>query len=138
MMQNTDMSTLLTAALAEMGCDKSLIAELDAQSDIVLDFHDMPSIHLLHDGESVRLWAALGDRHAYRQLLETHGAQIALHLTEPQHYAHGGALMLQIHDETLQITAMVHPDHLADSKIFGDALNAFFEQLTVFNKIVGA
>jgi hypothetical protein len=138
MMQNTDMSTLLTASLVEMGCDPALIADLDAQSDIVLDFHDMPSIHLLKDGESVRLWAALGQRHDYRQLLETRGGQIALELTEPQPYAHGGALMLQINDETLQVTALVHPDYLVDSKVFGEALNAFFVQLTGFNQIIGA
>lgn len=135
-MQNTDISTLLTAALVEMGCDPGLIAELDARSDIVLDFHDMPSIHLLHDGETVRLWAALGERHNYQQLLESHGAQIALHLTEPQRYAHGGGLMLQIHDETLQITTLLHPDYLADSKILGEALNEFFECLMAFDRII--
>lgn len=137
-MQNTDISSLLTAALLEMGCDPALIAELDAHSDIVLDFHDMPSIHLLNDGESVRLWAALGERHNYRQLLETSGGRIALELTEPQAYAVGGALMLQIHDETLQATALVHPDYLSDSKVFGEALNAFFARLTAFNQIIGA
>lgn len=138
MMPNTDMSTLLTAALTEMGCDPALIADLDAHSDIVLDFHDMPSIHLLNDGESVRIWAALGERHGYRQLLESRGAQIALLLTEPQPYAFGGGLMLQIHDETLQITALLHPDYLADSQTFGEALNTFFEGLMAFDQAIGA
>jgi hypothetical protein len=138
MIQNTDISTLLTDALVAMGCDKALIANLDAHSDLVLDFHDMPSIHVLSDNDDVRVWASLGERHGYRQLIETHGAQMLLELTQPQAYAYGGSLALPIQDETLQLTAILRPEYLADSEKFGAALEEFFARVVTFNQIVSA
>jgi hypothetical protein len=138
MIQNTDISTLLTDALLAMGCDKALIANLDAHSDLVLDFHDMPSIHVLSENNDVRIWASLGERHGYRQLIESHSAQMLLELAQPQDYAYGGSLALPIQDETLQLSAIVRPDYLTDSEKFGEALEAFFARVVTFNQIVGA
>jgi hypothetical protein len=136
MMHNTDISKLLTTSLVAMGCDPALIGDLDAHNDIVLDFHDVPSIHLRCDGDEVRIWAALGERHDYQVVIDTHAPKMLLALTAPQAYTVGGNLMLSIQDETLQLTALLHPDYLSDSEKFGVALNAFFERIAVFNQII--
>jgi hypothetical protein len=138
MMRSSDISTLLTEALLGMGCDPGLIDELDAHNDIVLDFIDAPSIHVMRDGDRVRIWAALGERHDYRQVIERHAPQLLLALTQRQDYACDGNLTMPIGDETLQLAAMVHPDYLIDSEKFSEALNAFFERVVVFHKIVSA
>jgi hypothetical protein len=137
-MQNTDISTLLTDALLAMGCDKALISNLDTHSDLVLDFHDMPSLHVLAEDNDVRIWATLGERHDYRQLIESHGAEMLLELAQPQAYAYGGGLALPIQDETLQLTAILRPDYLTNSEKFGEALEAFFARVVTFNQIVSA
>jgi hypothetical protein len=138
MMRSSDISTLLTEALLGMGCDPALIGELDAHNDIVLDFTDTPSIHLFCEGERVRLWAAMGQRHDYRQVIEQHAAPLLLALTEPQSYACDGNLTMPILDETLQLAALLHPDYLVDSEKFSEALNAFFARVVVFNDILRA
>jgi hypothetical protein len=137
-MQNTDISTLLTAALLGMGCSSELISELDAHSDIVLDFHDQPSIYLSIEGEHVRCSAALGGRHNYRQVLEMHGVPIGMEMIKDVPFAHAGSLMLRVRDETLQVTTLIHPDYLTDSTRFGEALNGYFVSVTELHAILGA
>lgn len=134
-MHNANMSELLTEALVAMGCDSSMIEKLDAQADIVLDFHDLPSIHLSHDTEDVCLWAVLGERHDHQRLIEMHASSLMQVLTQPQFYARGGALGMAVKDDALQLFVLVHPDYLADSERLGAALNAFFEQLMAVNQI---
>lgn len=137
-MQNVDISKLVTDALLVMGCDRELISDLDSHSDIVLDFHHFPSIHLMRDGDDIRLWAALGERHDYRRLIDAHAPQLLQELMPAQPCARGGSLMMSIQDETMQLSTLVHPEYLADSEKFSEALNEFFARLGVFKQIVGA
>lgn len=135
-MQHANISELLTDALIAMGCDSGMIEKLDAQADIVLDFHDLPSIHLSHDNEDVCLWAVLGERHDHQRLIDVHASRLMQTITQPQFYSRGGALGLTVKDDALQIFVLLHPDYLADSERLGEALNAFFAQLMAANQIV--
>lgn len=131
---NTDIASLLRAALQEIGCDPSLIGNIDDHSTIALDFHDRPSIYISRQNDDVWLWGRLGEHH--ENSLNQQAPALLKALMQGYAFIHGEHPSLVINDGYVELKALLHVDFLSDARKFAEALGSFFECIYEFSELL--
>lgn len=131
---NTDIASLLKAALQEIGCDPSLIGDIDSHSTIALDFHDRPSIYVSRQDDDVWLWGRLGEYH--ESSFDQQAPVLLKGLMQGYPFIHGEHPSLVINDGYVELKALLRIDHLEDARKFAEALSGFFECIYEFSELL--
>ncbi|CNF34768.1 hypothetical protein [Yersinia kristensenii] len=119
-----DIVALIRGALAESGCDESLLGNFDGHSTIALDFDGYPSILISVVDEHIWIWSHLCEnvpsvlRHKFADILE--------YMMQGCRFALTGQLQLNANEGVIELKGMVHPDYLQSSSRFAETLDEFF------------
>ncbi|KML40104.1 hypothetical protein VL15_38245 [Burkholderia cepacia] len=124
---------LVRDALNVMGCDPSLIGEMDAHAPIAFEFRDRPQFFLGDLNKGVWLWCPIAE---YRpSVIKSAAADLIELMFEPVDFTVNGYLMLvRDEDEQLVVQALLCHEVMESPELMAGALNTFFERVESFSK----
>lgn len=124
----------LKSALEIMGCDSSLISEIDHHSTIELSFNDRNSIMLSTTDDVVVLWCTPG---GYNHQALLNGAVQLIELLVKEHdWIATGQLQLMENDGDFVLRALLSDSVIEQSDLLAAALGQFFDYSEVFNQVL--
>ena len=131
-MYQVELVKILKEALDYLGCDPSIIADIDHHSTIELAFDSSPTLLLSRVDDNVILWCQLVPVNP--NLL----AQCAPNIIEPliaeYEWAANAQLNLIAGPEFYELRAIVNSEFMEDGIKFSMALESFFEVMQGFHK----
>jgi hypothetical protein len=122
-----DLPQLVREALDSLGCDPSMISDLDGHSAIALDFEQMPSLLISEQDQQVWLWSRVTE---YSESIVAHKAVAILgELMRSDDSILGGQPGLTVGEGWLELRVVLAPAYLESGARLGEALSLFFERI---------
>ncbi|OON41067.1 hypothetical protein BTJ39_03610 [Izhakiella australiensis] len=131
---NIDLVPLLKEALDILGCDSSIIRDIDHHSTIELELEGFPSLLISQQDDKAILWSKLAEYH--QQKLLAGAEQIIEPLITLYPWATNGQIQLIENDNFFELRAPLSEAVLTDSQEFANALVAFFRLLELFHQVL--
>lgn len=119
-----DIVSLIRGALLESGVEESMLGEFDGYSTIALDFDNYPSLLISVVDDQVWIWSNLCENTP--GVLQQRLGSVMEKIMEGCSFSITGQLQLATNDGQIELKGMVHPDYLASSTRFAEALDEFF------------
>lgn len=122
----------LKQALEVMGCDPSLISDIDHHSTIELSFGEIPSIMFSTVNGVVVLWSAVAkyDSHA----LLNAAPQLIESLVATCDWSMTGQLQLVEDDGSFVLRVFLNENAIEHGELLADVLNRFYERVDEFSQ----
>ncbi len=122
----------LKQALEVMGCDPSLISDIDHHSTIELSFGEIPSIMFSTVNGVVVLWSAVAkyDSHA----LLNAAPQLIESLVATCDWSMTGQLQLVEDDGSFVLRVFLNENTIEHGELLADVLNRFYERVDAFSQ----
>ena len=129
-MDVSKISDTLKQALEIMGCDPSLIADIDHHSTIELSFGEKPSIMFSTVNGVVVLWSAVAkyDHHA----LLNAASQLIESLVATCDWSMTGQLQLVEDDGSFVLRVFLSENAIEQGELLADVLNHFYDSVEAF------
>lgn len=133
-MGQIDLVKILKEALDYLGCQPSIISNIDHHSTIELTFEASPALLISFVDENVVLWSQLVPVNPNVLI------QCAPNIIEPliaeYEWAINSHLSLVAGNEAYELRAIINPEFLQSGERFGIALESFFEVMQGFYKVL--
>lgn len=129
-----NIADLVKNALIDVGCNSSMIGNLDGHSTIALDFRDLPSIYITSSEEGVWVWSRLAE--CNESLLRHRAYELLNVLMTPFDFSLNGFPCLAKGEGYLEFKALIKEDSLLDRSRFTNALISFFGRVDSLNEMV--
>lgn len=124
----------LKNAFEIMGCDSSLISNIDHHSTIELSFNDSNSIMLSTTEDVVVLWCIPGEYN--HQALLNGAAQLIEPLVKEHDWIATGQLQLIENDGDFVLRALLSDNVIEQDDLLAAALSQFFDYSEVFSQVL--
>ena len=131
-MDVSKISDTLKQALEIIGCDPSLIADIDHHSTIELSFGEKPSIMFSTVNGVVVLWSAVAkyDHHA----LLNAASQLIESLVATCDWSMTGQLQLVEDDGSFVLRVFLSENAIEQGELLADVLNHFYDSVEAFSQ----
>lgn len=131
-MDVSKISDTLKQALEIMGCDPSLIADIDHHSTIELSFGEKPSIMFSAVNGVVVLWSTVAkyDHHA----LLNAASQLIESLVATCDWSMTGQLQLVEDDGSFVLRVFLSENTIEQGELLADVLNQFYDSVEAFSQ----
>lgn len=123
-MINIDLPALVVSALEKIGCDRSLIGDLDAHSPIELSFKGTPNIYVEASPESVWLVSYIGN--FSEEEVRVRAEALTMPLMQGRSWVDGAFIAMGYQGGELIIKGRVTEEALQDAEPFAEAISDFF------------
>lgn len=108
-----------------IGCDPSLIGELDSHSPIELSFDNTPSIYVNATEDGV--WLICQVTQCTEEQVRVRAEQLLMSVLMPRSWVDGEFAMMGWSEDTLLLKARASAEALNEVKIFADAVGDFYD-----------
>lgn len=133
-MHQVDLVKILKEALDYLGCDPSILSDIDHHSTIELTFDDSPRLLISFIDGNVILWCQLVPVNP--NLLIQCASQIIEPLVAEYSWASTAQLQLIAGPEWYELRTVVDPAYMESGEKFGIALESFFEIMQQFYRVM--
>ena len=123
---------ILKQALEIMGCDPSLISEIDDHSTIELSFGEEPSIMFSTVNGVVVLWSAIAKYNSHALL--NAAPQLIESLIATCDWSMTGQLQLVEDDGSFVLRAFLSENVIEQGELLADVLSQFYERVDEFSQ----
>ncbi|WP_230350800.1 hypothetical protein [Lelliottia sp. WAP21] len=131
-MYQIELVKILKEALDNLGCDPSIITDIDHHSTIELTFDASPTLLISRVDDNVIVWCQLVPVNP--NLLIQCAPNIIEYLVAEYEWAANAQLNLVAGPEYYELRAILNPEFLEDGIKFSLALESFFELIQGFYK----
>nr|WP_318383146.1 hypothetical protein [uncultured Enterobacter sp.] len=131
-MYQVDLIKILKEALVYLGCDPSIIDDIDHHSTVELTFDDAPNLLLSFVDGNVVLWSQITPVDA--NLLVQCAPQFIEELVAEREWSSSGQVQLISGPEWFELRAVVDEEFIQTGEQFGLALESFFGVVQHFYK----
>ncbi|RDT41394.1 hypothetical protein [Citrobacter freundii] len=131
-MDVSKISDTLKQALEIMGCDPSLIADIDHHSTIELSFGEKPSIMFSAVNGVVVLWSAVAKYDHYALL--NAASQLIESLVATCDWSMTGQLQLVEDDGSFVLRVFLSENTIEQGELLADVLNQFYDSVEAFSQ----
>lgn len=131
-MDVSKISDTLKQALEIMGCDPSLIADIDHHSTIELSFGEKPSIMFSAVNGVVVLWSAV-TKYDHHALLNA-ASQLIESLVATCDWSMTGQLQLVEDDGSFVLRVFLSENTIEQGELLADVLNQFYDSVEAFSQ----
>lgn len=129
-MYQIDLVKILKEALDYLGCDPSIISDIDHHSTIELTFDSSPTLLISFVENNVVMWSQLVPVNT--DLLLLRASEIIEPLVAEYEWAANTQLQLVAGSEYYELRAILNPDFMHSGEKFGTALESFFDLMNEF------
>lgn len=133
-MNNRNLPEIVKQALIHIGCDPSLIGDLDPHAPIELSFEDVPNIYIECDEDKVWFKSFLGV-HSNEKIANC-AEKLFSSVIEPFHWTEGNVVAMVMENDNLALKANVKDSVLVDQNHFAEAMADFYQKVSDTNKII--
>ncbi|POT59506.1 hypothetical protein C3432_01930 [Citrobacter amalonaticus] len=133
-MYQVELVKILKEALDYLGCDPSIIADIDHHSTIELTFDSSPTLLISFVDDNVILWSQLAPVNP--DVLVACAPRIIESLVAEYQWAANGQLHLVAGAEWYELRAIVNPEFMENGERFGIALESFFEIMKGYYEVL--
>lgn len=120
-----DVAALVKNALTHIGCDSSLIGDLDSHSPIELTFDNTPNIYVSSTEQGIWLMSQLAQ--CAEEQVRVRAEEILMQVVKPRAWVDGDFLSLGLTEDGLWLKARLSMEALNAVELFADALGEFYE-----------
>ena len=133
-MYQIELVKILKEALDYLGCDPSIISDIDHHSTIELTFDASPTLLISFVDDNVVLWCQLVPVNP--DLLIQRASEIIEPLIAEYEWVANAQLQLVAGAEWYELRAILDPQFMENGEKFGIALESFFESMNGFYKVL--
>ncbi len=124
-MQHIDVAALVKSALEHIGCDSSLIGDLDAHSPIELTFNGSPNIYV--DPTRDGIWLLSHISQSSEEEIRVRSEALLMSATMPREWVDGHFVAVGREGDDLVVKGRVHADACESKEAFAEAVADFYE-----------
>lgn len=133
-MHPADLIKILKEALVFLGCDLSIVSDIDHHSTIELTFDDSPNLLLSFIEGNVVVWSQIVPTNL--DLLVMCAPQIIEELIAEREWASNGQVQLVSGQDWFELRAVIDSEYMQNGEQFGIALESFFSVVQSFYKVM--
>lgn len=133
-MHPADLIKILKEALVFLGCDLSIVSDIDHHSTIELTFDDSPNLLLSFIEGNVVVWSQIVPTNL--DLLVMCAPQIIEKLIAEREWASNGQVQLVSGQDWFELRAVIDSEYMQNGEQFGIALESFFSVVQSFYKVM--
>ncbi len=131
-MYQIELVKILKEALDYLGCDPSIISDIDHHSTIELAFDSSPMLLISRVDDNIVLWSQIAPVNP--GVLIHSASNIIEYLVAEYAWAANAQLNLVAGPEWYELRVILNPDFMESGEKFGIALESFFEIIQGFYK----